>query len=267
MGCRAKPILKWAGGKSQMLEHLLPRVPRAYGTYIEPFFGGGALFFALHPEKAVVSDSNPELINLYRQVASNAKDVISYLRTYRNSEKEFYAVRAQTWELLEPAHAAARTLFLNKTCFNGLYRVNRQGAFNVPYGRYKNPTICDEEAILAASELLREADIRCGDYLDVLQDTAKGGDLVFLDPPYVPVSKNADFKRYTKTQFGEEDHRRLAREVSRLRSIGCTVLLTNSNTELVNELYGSYECHVFATKRHISCHGNSRQGEDLLVVA
>ena len=128
-----KPILKWAGGKTQMLGDLLPKVPKSYGRYIEPFFGGGAMFFALQPENAIIADSNPELINMYRQVAENVDEVISYLKKYENTSEMFYAVREQDWMCLPKAEAAARTIFLNRTCFNGLYRVNKQGKFNVPY--------------------------------------------------------------------------------------------------------------------------------------
>lgn len=135
----AKPILKWAGGKTQMLGELLPKVPSSYGRYIEPFFGGGALFFALQPENAVIADSNPELINMYRQVADHVDNVISYLEKYQNTSEMFYSVRSLDWETLPKAEAAARTIYLNRTCYNGLYRVNKKGQFNVPYGKYKNP--------------------------------------------------------------------------------------------------------------------------------
>ena len=232
----AKPIMKWAGGKAQMLKDILPRVPEYTGKYIEPFFGGGALFFALQPDRAVIADSNPELINVYVQVANDVDSVISKLRTYENTEEMFYAVRGLDWETLPVSEAAARTLYLNKTCFNGLYRVNRRGQFNTPFGKYKNPTICDEELLRAASELLKGKDIICGDYLDVLEKYAMPGDFVFLDPPYVPVSEYADFKRYTKEQFYEDDHRNLAEEVKRLHRLGCYVILTNSDHPLVHEL-------------------------------
>ena len=154
----AKPILKWAGGKTQMLGELLPKVPSSYGRYIEPFFGGGALFFALQPENAVIADSNPELINMYRQVADHVDDVISYLEKYQNTSEMFYSVRSLDWETLPKAEAAARTIYLNRTCYNGLYRVNKKGQFNVPYGKYKNPKICDSEALHAASQALQKAD-------------------------------------------------------------------------------------------------------------
>ena len=147
---QAKPVLKWAGGKTQMLGDLLPKVPASYGRYIEPFFGGGAMFFALQPENAIIADSNPELINMYRQIANHVEDVIHYLRTYENTSEMFYAVRGLDWTKLPQAEAAARTIFLNRTCFNGLYRVNKQGQFNVPYGKYKNPKICDEDGLRAA---------------------------------------------------------------------------------------------------------------------
>ena len=160
---QAKPILKWAGGKTQMLGDLLPKVPSSYGRYIEPFFGGGAMFFALQPEQAIISDSNPELINLYRQVADNVDDVISHLKKYENSSEMFYAVRSQDWTKLPKSEAAARTIFLNKTCFNGLYRVNKKGQFNVPFVKYKNPKICDEAGLKAASDALKKAEIICGD--------------------------------------------------------------------------------------------------------
>lgn len=262
---QAKPILKWAGGKTQMLNDLLPKVPSSYGRYIEPFFGGGALFFALQPENAIIADSNPELVNMYRQVANNLDDVIDYLKKYKNTSEMFYQVRALEWTELPPAEAAARTIYLNRTCFNGLYRVNRKGQFNVPYGKYVNPKICDEENLHAASKALQKAEIVCGDYLLVLEHYAKPGDFIFLDPPYLPISEYSDFKRYTKEQFYEEDHVELAKMVMRLHEMGCSVVLTNSNHPLVHELYSPFKIDVIQTKRHISCNGKSRKGEDVIV--
>ncbi len=262
-----RPILKWAGGKSQMLKELIPRIPTYPGKYIEPFFGGGALFFAHLPTRAVIADSNPEVMNVYQQVSKNVDEVINILKKYKNTEEMFYSVRALEWERLTPAEAAARTIFLNKTCYNGLYRVNHKGQFNTPYGKYKNPTICDETLLRAVSDQLQGATIVCGDYLEILRQYAQPGDFVFLDPPYIPVSKYGDFKRYTKEQFHEEDHRALANEVHRLQSIGCYVILTNSNHPLVHELYESYPIEVVSTKRAISSKGNTRTGEDVIVTA
>lgn len=262
-----KPFLKWAGGKTQMLGEIAPRIPEYVGKYIEPFVGGGALFFAQQPRQAVIADSNPELINVYVQIANAVEEVIAILKTYKNTEEMFYSVRGQNYEGLTPAEAAARTIYLNKTCFNGLYRVNRRGQFNTPFGRYKNPTICDEELLRSASALLQNTEIICGDYLEVLEKYAMPGDFVFLDPPYVPVSEYADFKRYTKEQFYIDDHRRLADEVKRLYALGCYVILTNSNHPLVHELYRDFQIDVVPTKRAISSKGSSRRGEDVIVTA
>lgn len=261
----AKPILKWAGGKTQMLGELMPRVPKTYGRYIEPFFGGGALFFSLKPENAIIADSNPELINMYLQVAHHVDDVIECLQKYENTSEMFYEVRSLDWQTLPKAEAAARTIYLNKTCFNGLYRVNRSGQFNTPFGKYKNPKICDIEALRLASEALRKAEILCGDYILVLEHYAQPGDFVFLDPPYLPISENSDFKRYTKEQFYEDDHVELAKMIDTLHERGCYVILTNSNHPLVHQLYEQYKIEVIQTKRHISCHGDTRKGEDVIV--
>ena len=261
----AKPILKWAGGKTQMLGELMPRVPKTYGRYIEPFFGGGALFFSLKPENAIIADSNPELINMYLQVAHQVDDVIECLQKYENTSEMFYEVRSLDWQTLPKAEAAARTIYLNKTCFNGLYRVNRSGQFNTPFGKYKNPKICDIDALRLASEALRKADILCGDYILVLEHYAQPGDFVFLDPPYLPISENSDFKRYTKEQFYEDDHVELAKMIDTLHERGCYVILTNSNHPLVHQLYEQYKIEVIQTKRHISCHGDTRKGEDVIV--
>ncbi|MHB1605273.1 MAG: Dam family site-specific DNA-(adenine-N6)-methyltransferase [Leptospirales bacterium] len=261
-----KPLLKWAGGKTQLLGEIIPKMPTKYGRYIEPFFGGGALFFAVAPAGGVIADSNPELVNLYRTVAQDVEGVINQLRQAENSEEMFYAVRRLDWAKLPPTEAAARTIYLNKTCFNGLYRVNRSGQFNVPFGRYKNPRILDEEALRAASALLRNTTIICGDYKNVLREQARSGDFVFLDPPYLPVSEYADFKRYTKEQFYEEDHIELASEVRRLHELGCHVILTNSNHLLVHEQYRTFHVEVIETTRLISCKGKGRIGEDVIVL-
>ena len=223
------------------------------------------MFFALQPENAVIADSNPELINMYRQVADHVDDVIECLKMYENTSEMFYLVRGQDWTKLPKAQAAARTIFLNKTCFNGLYRVNKKGQFNVPFGKYKNPKICDENGLRAASEILKKAEIICGDYLLVLEHYAQPGDFIFLDPPYLPISDYSDFKRYTKEQFYEEDHVELAKMVMTLHERGCYVILTNSNHPLVHELYAHFTIDVIQTKRHISCKANMRKGEDVIV--
>lgn len=260
-----RPILKWAGGKTQLLAEIIPKMPNKYGRYIEPFFGGGALYFSVRPSGGVIADSNPELVNLYQSVADNVNEVIALLAECRNSEDAFYAIRALDYTTLSPTEAAARTIFLNRTCFNGLYRVNKKGQFNVPFGHYRNPKILDEDSLLAASCLLSDTTIICGDYKDVLREQARSGDFIFLDPPYLPVSAYADFKRYTKEQFYEEDHMELADEVKRLHELGCHVILTNSNHPLVHEQYSLFPTEVIQTKRYISCNGMGRTGEDVIV--
>ena len=219
----------------------------------------------MKPENAIIADSNPELINMYLQVAHHVDDVIECLQKYENTSEMFYEVRSLDWQTLPKAEAAARTIYLNKTCFNGLYRVNRSGQFNTPFGKYKNPKICDIDALRLASEALRKADILCGDYILVLEHYAQPGDFVFLDPPYLPISENSDFKRYTKEQFYEDDHVELAKMISTLHERGCYVILTNSNHPLVHQLYEQYKIEVIQTKRHISCHGDTRKGEDVIV--
>lgn len=264
---KLKPIVKWAGGKTQLLGELLPRIPSYPGKYIEPFFGGGALYFDLCPDKAIIADSNPELINAYRQVAEHVEEIIELLSSYENSEESFYRMRKLNWEALSEVEAASRFIYLNKTCFNGLYRVNKYGQFNVPYGKYKKPNICDASTLRAASEVLKGATIVCGDYVEILREHAEAGDFVFLDPPYIPISEHADFKRYTKKQFYKEDHVTLANVVHELVHHGCYVILTNSNHPLVHELYSAYPIDIIQTKRHISCNGKTRSGEDVIVTA
>lgn len=261
----SRPLLKWAGGKTQLLGDILPKVPKKFGKYIEPFFGGGAVFFALKPEKAVIADSNAELINLYQVASSHPEKLILALKKHVYTSEHFYEARSLDWMKLSPVEAAARTVYLNRTCFNGLYRVNKQGQFNVPFGRYSNPRICDEDGIHAASLAFRDVQILCQDYKAVLNEQAERGDFVFLDPPYLPISQYSDFKRYTKEQFYEEDHAELAKEVKRLHETGCHVILTNSNHPLVHDLYSDYNIEVVQTKRHISCNGAKRTGEDIIV--
>lgn len=257
--------MKWAGGKTQLLPQLTAAAPATYGRYIEPFLGGGAFYFHLRPAQAVIADSNGELIAMYRAVAADADAVFEALQVMEHTEEFYYQVRALDWTTLTATEAAARTLFLNRTCFNGLYRVNRKGQFNVPFGRYTKLSLPDLAQLRSAAGVLRSAEIIQGDYLDVLGRYASPGDLVFLDPPYVPVGLYSDFKRYTKEQFSEDDHRRLAAEVRRLAGLGCHVLLTNSNHPLVHELYEGFTVEVIPTKRFINSRGNGRTGEDALV--
>jgi len=262
-----RPVLKWAGGKRQLLPQLVARMPDSYGNYLEPFVGGGALFFHLQPRQAFIADANTELINLYRVIASHLDALIPELQQHKNDADYYYAQRARDVSTLTSVQAAARTLYLNRTCFNGLYRVNKKGQFNVPFGKYVNPTICDEKALSMASTLLKTAVIEAADYRLVLQQHATPNDFVFLDPPYHPVSKYSDFKRYTKEQFKEQDQIDLANEVEQLHDKGCHVMLTNSNSELILDLYKNFKIDVVAAKRNINSIATKRSGTDVIVTA
>lgn len=267
MNIKTKPFLKWAGGKSQLLEELNKYVPESYDNYIEPFLGGAALFFFLEPKKAILSDLNPELINCYSLVRNNPQDLIIDLSSFKNTESFYYKIRSQSIESLSEVERASRFIYLNRTCFNGLYRENKKGEFNVPFGKYKNPKICDEEKIYEASLILQKAELICGDYKSVLRKHAQKNDFVFLDPPYYPVGEYSDFQRYTKSSFYEEDHIEMRDEMNRLYKIGAKVLSTNSNADYINQLYKIYPRTVIETKRLISSKASTRTGQDLIIHA
>lgn len=258
-----KPILKWAGGKTKLLPYILKKMPKKYERYIEPFAGGAALFFHLEPDFAILSDSNHELINCYFSLARMLNCVVSNLKRYVNTEESYYVARSSKPVLDE--QKAARTFFLNKTCFNGLYRVNKAGEFNVPYGKYVNREIYNIQHLEAASKLLQENFIFCADYKLILQEYATPKDLIFLDPPYMSDSKNKSFTHYTSTPFDEGNQRELAKEVERLDDMGCYFILTNSNHPLIHELYGKFSREIVPVKRSISCKGKSRRGEDMII--
>lgn len=262
---RVRPILKWAGGKQQLLPQLLAKVPGHYNKYIEPFFGGGAFFFALRPRLSVIADVNAQLMEVYLTVAYHVEELIEELKTFKINKETYYRVRSQDTSQLSMIQRAARLIYLNKTCFNGLYRVNREGLFNVPYGDHKNPRIGHPDDLRAASVLLRSSTILAGDYKAVLSKHAAPGDFIYIDPPYLPVSQYSDFKRYTKEQFYEEDHLELRDEVLRLHELGCHVVLSNSHHPLVYDLYRPFKIEVYQTRRNISKDGGKRRGEDVII--
>lgn len=261
-----KPFLKWAGGKTQLLKELRKHAPSGnYGKYIEPFVGGGALFFDLTPTRSLIADANEELINTYIVVRDNVSELIPVLKNHKNEEEYYYEIRAQKPQKCSSVERAARFIYLNKTCFNGLYRVNKNNQFNVPFGRRKNPNIADEETLLNCSQCLQNTTIVHGDYLDILRKYSRPEDFIFLDPPYVPVSQYSDFKRYTKEFFYKEDHIALRDEFGRLCDLGCFVILTNSVTPFVQELYEGYEQLIIDTKRLISSNSKTRTGQDIII--
>ncbi|MEE2829015.1 MAG: DNA adenine methylase [Myxococcota bacterium] len=231
-----RPFLKWVGGKTQLLTELCARTPRHFGTYYEPFVGGGALFYRLKPRRAVLSDFNQELIDSYTAVRDRLPELLDLLGKHRYEREYFYSVRALDPGDLSPAAAAARTIFLNRTGFNGLYRVNSKGQFNVPFGRYTNPTICDFENLRACSIALQDVTLKAQPFQEALA-TAGHGDFVYLDPPYVPTSKTANFTGYVAGGFGPEQQGSLAQLCVDLHGRGVQFMLSNAGTEESRALY------------------------------
>ncbi len=269
----AKPFLKWAGGKSQLLQQFVLFLPLNFNKYIEPFLGGGALFFYLFShhkiKEAILLDSNQELIDCYRAIKSDFKDLTKYLSQHKKKhydlvEEYYYRVRnrirnnLELWRSLSIAEKAAITIYLNKTCYNGLYRVNRKNQFNVPVGRYKNPEIYNLANLKAISEALKTAKIiRAGDFAESLQYAGEN-DFVYLDPPYHPLSKTSSFTGYTKDGFDENEQIRLAEVYRELDKKRCKVMLSNSDTKLIKQLYQDYRIEKVRASRAISCHGSGR---------
>jgi DNA adenine methylase len=255
---KPKPPIKWAGGKGQLIPQFVPLFPKeSYELYLEPFVGGGAVFFHLTPQRAVLIDSNDELINFYLVVRDHPEELLEDLRKHKNAREYYYSVRALDPQQLSPVERASRFLYLNKTGYNGLWRVNSKGKHNVPFGRYKNPKIADRENLRLVSRALKNAAILCDDFGRVL-DYAIPGAFVYLDPPYHPLSETANFTSYTPDAFGEEDQRRLAEVFRKLDSTGCLVMLSNSDTPFIRELYKGYDIQVVYAKRAINSRADRR---------
>lgn len=269
----ASPFVKWAGGKTQLLSELERHMP-SFEKYFEPFLGGGALFFRIISKTkliACVSDANADLINAYKVVRDDVEGLISLLQRYEQSYRKdphrfYYRLRSKT-DIKDAVERAARFIALNKTCYNGLYRVNSKGVFNVPMGRYKNPRICDSHQLRKASAALGRSRTQMivGDYKDVLKD-AKSGDFVYLDPPFSPLSLTADFTQYTNNGFDQQDQVELAKVFRELDRKGCKVLLSNSDTEFTRNLYSGFPFKSIPVQRAISCKGNARTGYHELLV-
>lgn len=261
MGAVARPILKMAGGKTKLLHDILKRLPRKINTYYEPFVGGGAVFFALAAEKrfdkASLSDLNEELVNVYRCVAADVSRVIYNLEGKEHSKEAFYRMRALRLAKSVRFRRAARMIYLNKTCFNGLYRVNQKGEFNVPFGDYENPKICDEAGLRAAAKAFEGVALAARDFERVVDD-ARRGDAVYFDPPYVPVSATANFTAYTKDGFGPDDQERLRDLVDKLDARGVHVLLSNADTREVRKLYDGFRVEKVSASRAINSKGDKR---------
>ncbi len=260
---RARPILKWAGGKGQLLPDLLTRVPQLFNTYHEPFVGGGAFFFELsfleRITHAYLSDINNSLIDVYLAVRDSVDKVIPLLKKYKaeHGQDYYYQVRAIDPASLSLPERAARVIYLNKTCYNGLYRENRKGQFNVPFGRYKNPTICDEPNLRAASRELQGVDIGRRHFSTVL-DYAQPGDFVYFDPPYHPLSATANFTAYDRSGFGPDDQRQLRDVFAALGANGVRAMLSNSDTPFVRELYAGFRIDQVMVSRAVNSKASGR---------
>ncbi|MER0101026.1 MULTISPECIES: DNA adenine methylase [unclassified Corynebacterium] len=268
-----KPLVKWAGGKRQLLPHIHAALPA--GTprrYYEPFIGGGAVLFSLTPAAARVNDLNSELINLYKVVREGVEELISLVSTYPNDADFFYQLRAvdrdaERFAALSATERAARTLYLNKTCYNGLYRVNSAGQFNAPFGRYKNPTICDADTLRGVHQYFRDNDIAFtqGDFTAAVADAGEG-DFVYFDPPYDPVNVTSSFTGYQKGGFDRAEQERLKAVCDDLNARGVKFLLSNSATEFIRDLYADYSIDTVAATRAINSVGSRRGKVDEVLV-
>lgn len=254
----AAPPWKWLGGKRKLLFRILPILPKRIATYYEPFVGGGAVFFALAEQKrferAVLIDTNRELIRSFVAIRDNVDGVIGALKTHVYDESEYYAFRALDPDKLEDEACASRFIYLNKTGFNGLYRVNKSGKFNVPFGRYENPTICDEDNLRAASAVLQGVEIRCGDFSEALAQMKKG-DATYGDPPYVPASVTSNFTAYSAGGFGSVEQARLETCARKAKGF---VLLSNSDTPFSRALYKDWSIEEVSASRSINSKGEKR---------
>jgi DNA adenine methylase len=267
---QAAPIIKWVGGKTKLLPELTERMPDKYGRYFEPFAGGAAMFFRVAPARAVLADSNADLIGLYTMISRDVGAVIKRLEYHRDhhSESHYYQVRAK-WNDRElpwsTADRAATFIYLNKTCFNGLWRVNRAGDFNVPIGRYVDPPICVPDSLRAAHRLLANATLRNCDYRTAVADAVKG-DFLYFDPPYDPVTTTANFTSYTANVFGHDQQKELAETARMLVARGCRVMLSNSDTPFIRSIYKGFKIDRVKCARAINSNAAKRGDVDEVIV-
>ena len=270
---KVAPFVKWAGGKRQLLPQIEERMPEKYNNYIEPFVGGGAVVFGLLPENALINDINEALINAYRQICNEPDMFLKVINKldqemWEDGKKYYYSLREHYNDKLMKAEydveLAALFVFINKHCFNGLYRVNGKGLFNVPYNNSRWSSV-DESLIMEVSEYLQGITIMNGDFQEI-SASAKKGDFIFLDSPYAPLNPTS-FESYTKEGFDIESHRRLSKFYDELTAKGCYCMLTNHNTELINELYGNkgYKIDVVSVKRMINSDASNRVGEEVII--
>ncbi|NLN64794.1 MAG: DNA adenine methylase [Clostridiaceae bacterium] len=262
-----KPALKWIGGKTQLLSTIVPLLPDKYNTYCEPFVGGGALLFHIQPHTAIINDINTEIITAYNVIKYDVENLIVELKTFKNESDFYYWVRSwdrdtDAYNNISNIKKAARILYLNKTCFNGLYRVNNQGKYNVPFGKYKNPNIVNEVVLRHISEYFNKCDITIlnADYTKVLESLPRDS-FVYLDPPYDPLTKTANFTKYSSNGFSQDDQIELKEICDELTSGGVKFMLSNSSTEFIKNLYsdgGKYNIIEVDAARKVNCVASKR---------
>lgn len=262
------PVLKWVGGKRQLISDIEPLIPKKISTYVEPFVGGGAVLFHLQPKKAIINDFNKELMNVYQVIKDNPNELIKVLKEHKelNSEDYFYEIRSldrrDDFENLSSVQKAGRIIYLNKTCYNGLFRVNRAGFFNTPYGKYKNPSIVNEVTIKAISNYFNSANIKflTGDYKEALKSLRRGA-FVYFDPPYMPISSSSSFTGYTEHGFDYEKQVELRDECLKLHDRGVKFLQSNSYSPEILELYSDqkvFNIEIVKAKRSINSQSDKR---------
>lgn len=257
------PFLKWVGGKRQIIPAISKMLPKKITNYYEPFVGGGALLFHLQPSKAVINDFNEELINVYNVIKDNVEELITDLQSHKNESDYFYNIRlldrSIEYNNLSKIEKASRVIYLNKTCYNGLYRVNRSGEFNTPFGRYKNPNIVNETTLRAVNDYLNRNEIRIlnVDFEEVVKDIKKGA-FVYFDPPYDPISKSSNFTGYIQGGFEMDDQIRLRDLCNKLNQKGVKFLLSNSATPFIEDLYKDFEISYVKANRFINSNATKR---------
>lgn len=269
---RVMPVVKWVGGKRQLLDSLVPLMPKRISMYCEPFIGGGAMFLHKQPVRAYINDINEELINLYETIRDYPEELLVSLGQHKNEKEYFLEIRdldkqKEVYEALSGIERASRMIYLNKTCFNGLYRVNRAGEFNVPFGSYKNPNIVNAKVIRAVSRYLNRAEIQFfhTDYQQILAMLPRNS-FVYLDPPYDPVSSTANFTSYTKKGFGREEQIRLRENCDELHKRGIKFMLSNSATDFIREQYGAYDISIVKAKRAVNADVSGRGSVEEVIV-
>jgi len=253
-----RPFLKWAGGKSRLIPQYLPYFPKKFTNYYEPFLGGGAVFFHLQPKSAVLTDINADLINTYCCVRDRVEELIAYLKKHDARHDKDYYYEVRSYPQGTDIERAARLIYLNKTCFNGLYRENSKGEFNVPMGKYKNPVICNADLLRAVSVVLKSATIEKRHFEDVLNYAKSVEDFVYFDPPYFPINSTSYFTSYSRDSFNEDAQVRLKEVFAQLASQGVKVLLSNSDCEFIRELYSEFKIKPISASRSINSNAKNR---------